>query len=95
MSHPSKSPPKLQRESKLYEMDNIALYGRLDESGKAQKIDAIDQDEAKIRHITDHLQRRGYGVVREPNPRAGKVYYTLKALWLGPADPPENPCAQP
>jgi hypothetical protein len=93
MSDDTKSPPKLQRESKLHEMDHVPIYGRPDDSGKARKIDSIDQDEAKIRHIADHLQRRGYGVVRERNPRAGKIYYTLKALWLGPGDPPDDPCA--
>jgi len=93
MSDPTTTPPQLQRESKLFQMEDVPIYGRPDEDGKARKIDSIDQDESKIRRIADHLQRRGYGVVRERNPRAGKVYHTLKALWLGPGDPPDDPCA--
>jgi hypothetical protein len=93
MSDATNPLPKLQREAKLYEMEGLPIYGRPGDDGKARKIDTIDQDESRIRRIADHLQRRGYGVVRERNPRAGKVYHTLKALWLGPGDPPEDPCS--
>jgi hypothetical protein len=91
MSDTAKSLPKLRREATLYEMEGLPIYGRPGEDGKARKIDTIDQDEARICRIADHLQRRGYGVVRERNPRSGKVYHTLKAVWLGPGDPPDDP----
>lgn len=91
MKEQTKSPPKLGREAKLYEMDGVPVYGRPDDSGKVKKLDSIDQDESRIRRIADHLQRRGYGVVRERNPRAGKVFFTLKALWLGRGEPPDDP----
>jgi hypothetical protein len=63
----------------------------MDERGKPSKLDAIDQDEAKIRDIADRLQRRGFGVMRKRDPRAGKVYHTLRASWVGKGDPPDDP----
>ena len=79
------------RESKLHEVDGVQVYARMDERGKPSTVDAIDQDEGKIRDIADRLQRRGFGVMRQRNPRAGKVFYTLKATWIGAGEPPENP----
>jgi hypothetical protein len=57
------------------------------------KADAIDEDDAQIRAVADRLQRAGYGVLRQRNPRAGRVYHRLQAVWAGPGDPPENPFA--
>ncbi len=61
------------------------------QQGRPTKIDAIDQDERKIRDIADRLHRRGFGVMRQRNPRAGKVFYTLKATWAGAGEPPDDP----
>ena len=69
----------------------MQVYARMDEHGKPTKLDAIDQDEGRIRDIADRLHRRGFGVMRQRNPRAGKVFYTLKATWAGEGDPPEHP----
>ena len=91
MSEQINSLPRMKREAELYEMDGVPIYGRPDDSGKTNKLDSIDPDESKIRHIADHLQSRGYGIVRERNPRSGKVFFTMKALWIGPGDPPDDP----
>lgn len=79
------------RESKLHEVDGIQVYARMDERGRPARLDAIDQDGDKIRAVADRVHRLGYGVMRLRNPRAGKVYYLFKALWVGPGEPPEDP----
>jgi hypothetical protein len=79
------------QESKLHVVDGVQVYSRLDAEGRPSKVDAIDRDEGKIRAIADRLQRRGFGVMRQRSPRAGKVFYTLKASWSGAGEPPEHP----
>ena len=44
------------------------VYARKDDAGKPTIVDAIDQDERKIRDIADRLWRRGFGVMRQRNP---------------------------
>jgi hypothetical protein len=80
-----------QQESKLHEVDGVQVYARMDDRGKPSKLDAIDQDEGKIRAVADRLQRRGFGVTRQRNPRAGNVYFTLTATWAGDGEPPDDP----
>jgi hypothetical protein len=82
------------QESHLRVIDGVQVYARLDAQSKPSIVDAIDPDEAKIRDIADRLFRRGFGVMRERSPRAGKVFYLLKAAWTGPGDPPEDPFEQ-
>ncbi len=91
MPQQSAKPGTGEQETKLHKVDGVTVYARKDEHGRPSKVDAIDQDEAKIRDIADRLQRRGFGVVRQRNPRAGKVFYTLKATWAGRGEPPEDP----
>ena len=67
------------------------VYARMDEQGQPANLDAIDQDEGKIRAIADRLYRLGFGVMRQRSPRAGKVFYLFKATWPGPGEPPANP----
>jgi hypothetical protein len=80
-----------QGETRLAIIDGVVVYARKDEHGKPSILDAIDQDEEKIRAIADRLWRRGFGVMRQRNPRAGKVFYLFKANWAGPGDPPDDP----
>ncbi len=80
-----------REESRLKTIDGVVVYARKDAHGKPTIVDAIDQDERKISAIADRLWRRGFGVMRQRNPRAGKVFYLLKASWAGPGDPPEDP----
>src|SRR3954467_7719168 len=80
-----------EKESNLTEVDGVPVYGRKDDQGRPTKIDAIDQDEAKILRMADRLQRLGFGVMRQRNPRAGKVFYTLNAVWAGTGAPPRDP----
>ena len=86
-ANPGAKPP----ETNLHEVDGVPVYARKDPRGRPTRIDAIDQDERKIRAIADRLQRRGFGVMRQRNPRAGKVFYTLNATWAGEGEPPEDP----
>ena len=86
-AEPGSKPPK----AKLRVIDGVQVYARIDKDGKPSIVDAIDQDEAKIRNLADQLFRRGFGVMRQRKPRAGKVFYLLKALWPGPDEPPKNP----
>ncbi len=79
------------QESKLHLVDGVQVYSRPDADGRPSKVDAIDVDEGKILAIADRLQRRGFGVMRQRSPRAGKVFYTLKATWAGAGEPPEHP----
>ncbi len=91
MSQQSAKPGTQPQESRLHNVDGVVVYTRKDQHGKPTCVDAIDEDEAKIRAIADRLQHRGYGVMRQRNPRAGKVYYLFKATWAGPGDPPDDP----
>ncbi|MCA1685295.1 MAG: hypothetical protein LC745_04805 [Planctomycetia bacterium] len=91
MSESQEKPGTSQPETNLHDVDGVPVYARKDPQGRPTKVDAIDQDERKIRDIADRLQRRGFGVMRERNPRAGKVFYTLKATWAGEGEPPEDP----
>ena len=91
MSESSAKPGTSQPETNLHDVDGVRVYARKDTQGRPTKIDAIDQDERKIRDIADRLHRRGYGVMRQRNPRAGKVFFTLKATWAGAGGPPEDP----
>ncbi len=86
-AEPGTKPP----ESTLHEVEGVQVFARKDADGRPSKVDAIDQDEQKIRRIADRLQRRGYGVMRMRNPRAGKTFYIVKGLWVGPGEPPEDP----
>ncbi len=75
----------------MHKVHGVQVYARPDERGKPTKVDAIDVDVEKIRDIADRLQRRGFGVMRQRSPRAGKVFYTLKATWAGDGPPPDDP----
>ena len=87
----SAKPGTQPQESKLHVVNGVQIYARMDEDGKPSNLDAIDQSEAKIRDIADRLFRRGFGVMRQRSPRAGKVFYLLKATWVGPGEPPDDP----
>jgi len=91
VSKSSAEPGTGQQETNLHEVDGVPVYARKDPQGRPTMVDAIDQDEGKILAIADRLQRRGFGVMRQRNPRAGKVFYTLKATWAGAGEPPEDP----
>ena len=91
MGAQSANPGTTPKETKLHEVDGVQVYARLDQDGRPSNVDAIDQDEAKIRAIADRLQRLGYGVMRQRSPRAGKVFYLFKATWAGPGEPPDDP----
>ena len=84
-------PGTTPQESKLRVIDGVQVYARMDQEGKPSNLDAIDQDERKIRDIADQLFRRGFGVMRQRSPRAGKVFYLFKATWPGPDEPPDDP----
>jgi hypothetical protein len=87
----SVKPGTQPQETKLHVVDGVQIYARMDDEGKPSNLDAIDQSEAKIRDIADRLFRRGFGVMRQRSPRAGKVFYLFKANWAGPGEPPDNP----
>ena len=91
MPQSSSAPGTHQPEANIHEVDGVPVYGRKDQDGMPAKIDAIDQDQRKIWAIADYLQRRGFGVMRQRSPRAGKVFYTLSATWVGDGDPPRDP----
>ncbi len=80
-----------QGKCRLSTIDGVVVYARKDEQGRFSVLDAIDQDPQKIRAIADRLWRRGFGVMRQRNPRAGKVFYLFKATWAGPGEPPDDP----
>jgi hypothetical protein len=63
----------------------------MDDRGRPTKLDAIAQEEEKIRVIADRLQRRGFGVMRRRQPRSGKVFYLFEATWAGAGEPPDDP----
>ena len=91
MPQSSSAPGTRQPEANIHEVEGVPVYGREDEHDRFTKIDAIDQDQGKIWAIADRLQRRGFGVMRQRSPRAGKVFYTLSAIWVGEGDPPRDP----
>ncbi|MBV8267358.1 MAG: hypothetical protein JO252_13605 [Planctomycetaceae bacterium] len=76
---------------KLHKYKGVQVYARMDKEGRPGIVDAIDQDERAINEIADRLQRRGFGVMRKRDPRSGKVYYIIKAQWVGQGEPPEHP----
>jgi hypothetical protein len=78
-------------DAKWHKVGAVQVFARRDGRGRPTKADAIDEDDDAIRAIADRLQQAGYGVLRERNPRAGRVYHRLQALWTGPGDPPEDP----
>ena len=80
-------------QTKLPLFQGVQVYARKDDRGRPTCLSAIDEDDGKIRAIADRLQRVGYGVLRERNPRAGRVFHRLNATWVGPGEPPENPLA--
>jgi hypothetical protein len=84
-------PGSAQGETRMHAIEGVVIYARRDKQGKPALLDAIDTDERKIRAIADHLWRRGFGVMRQRNPRAGKVFYLFKAMWAEPGDPPDDP----
>ena len=75
-------PDTRPQESKLRVIDGIQVYSRMDEEGKPSKLDAIDQDERKIRHIADLLFRRGFGVMRSAAP--GRARSSISSRRPGP-----------
>jgi hypothetical protein len=91
MTRQSAQPGTSEGETRLHTIDGVVVYGREDSHGQPSILDAIDRDEQKIRAIADRLWRRGFGVMRQRNPRAGRVFYLLKATWAGPGDPPDDP----
>src|SRR5689334_1810334 len=78
---------------RTYEFKGIRVYGRKGPDGTFTELDSIDEDEEKIREIADSLQRRGYGVMRQRQARAGRVYYLFKATWIDHGPPPDDPFA--
>ena len=50
-AEPGTKPP----ESHLHVIDGVQVYARMDPEGKPSLVDAIDQDEAKIREIANRL----------------------------------------
>jgi hypothetical protein len=91
MPQSSAVPGTSQPEANIHEVDGVPVYGRKDQQGRLTKIDAIDQDQRKIWAIADRLHRRGFGVMRQRSPRAGKLFYTLSATWVGGGEPPQDP----
>jgi uncharacterized protein len=82
------------QKTKIHKVDGIQVYGRKGPQGKFTALDAIDEDEEKIRKIADRLQRIGFGVMRRQESRAGRVYHLLKATWVGRGTPPDDPFNQ-
>ena len=77
--------------AKIHKVEGVQVYARMTRASRPVDLDAIDQDEEKIRDIADRLFRRGFGVMRQRSPRAGKVFYLFKATWPGPGEPPDDP----
>jgi hypothetical protein len=80
-----------QGEIRVHTIDGAVVYARRDKQGKPALLDAIDTDARKVREIADHLWRRGFGVMRQRHPRAGKVFYLFKAIWAEDGEPPDDP----
>jgi hypothetical protein len=93
MSRGTKEIGSTPAEAKTHQVDGIQVYGRKGPDGKLSIVDAIDVDEGKILEIADRLQRRGFGVMRQREARAGKMYFLFKATWAGAGDPPDDPFA--
>lgn len=93
MSKQSAEPGSTPTESKVHKIHDVQIYGRKGPDGKFHNVDAIDLDEGKIRDIADRLQRRGFGVMRRREARAGKTYFLFKATWAGLGEPPDDPFA--
>ena len=93
MSKQSAEPGTTPTESKVHKVHGIQVFGRKGPDGKLSNVDAIDVDEGKILDIADQLQRRGFGVMRQREARAGKMYFLFKASWAGTGDPPDDPFA--
>ena len=91
MGEKSAQPGTTPTESKVHEVDGVQIFGRKDPDGKFSRVDAIYLDEGKIRDIADRLQRRGFGVMRKNEFRAGKTYYMFKASWAGAHAAPDDP----
>lgn len=91
MPESSAQPGTREQETKQHKAFGVMVYARTDAQGKPSKLDAIDTDSHKIRQIADLLQHRGFGVLRQRNPRAGRTYHRLQAIWAGPGDPPSEP----
>jgi hypothetical protein len=94
MSDIAAKPGTGPREVKVHKVRGVQVYGRKDPDGSFSNLDAIDEDEEKIREIADQLQRCGYGVMRQRQARAGRTYYVCKATWIGPGPCPEDPFDQ-
>jgi len=94
MAEKSAEPGSTPTESKVHKVHGVQVFGRKGPDGKFSNVDAIDVDEGKIRDIADRLQRRGYGVMRQFEVRAGKTYYLCKATWVGAGEPPDHPFGQ-
>ena len=52
------------RETRIYLFRGVQVHRRKDAQGQFTLLDAIDEDEKKIRQIADRLQQHGYGVMR-------------------------------
>ncbi len=85
---------EVQRDRRIYTYHGVRVHGRQDDRGCYTQLDAIDEGQDTIRQIADRLQRHGYGVTRERHNRAGRVYYTCKATWIGRGNPPDDPINQ-
>ena len=72
------------QKSKLHEVDGVQVYARKDDAGRPSKVDAIDQDEGKIRDIADRLQRRGLRR-HAPAKSAGRQGLSTSSRRPGPA----------
>jgi predicted DNA-binding protein with PD1-like motif len=79
------------QETKVHEIDFVQVYGRKGPGGRFSNLDAIDEDAGKIDRIADRLQRRGFGVMRQRENRAGREYHLFKATWAGRGTPPDDP----
>jgi len=91
MGKTSAEPGTTPTESKVHKVDGIQVFGRKGPDGHFSNVDAIDVDEGKIREVADRLQRRGYGVMRRSEVRAGRTYYLFKATWAGAGMAPDDP----
>ena len=92
MASNPRSPARASRRSKLHEVDGVQVYARKDAQGRPTKVDAIDQDEEKIRDIADRLQRRGLrrDAAAEPAGRQG-LLHPQGDLGRRRASPPNDP----
>ena len=69
----------------------MQVYARKDRGPAHARSTRSTRTSRKIRDIADRLQRRGFGVMRQRDHRAGKVFYLLKATWAGAGEPPDDP----